>query len=958
MISVNFAGATVSPYRWMSVFSLTIPCSLVSAQALSVEPTSSTVEEIVVIGSRITRRDFTSPSPISTLDHDALQFSVQPTLEESLNRMPQVTPDFDRTANNPGDGTARVNLRGLGSGRTLVLLNGRRVAPSGVSSSVDLNNIPRALVDRIEVITGGATTVYGSDAIAGVVNFVTRDDLEGWALDTSFYTTEQGDSNVLDGNITFGQSFAGGRGNFAAFAGVLDRDAILAGDRPFTAITWADFDGVIEQSGNNRVPAGAVLFPLADLGNGLTRFAFDPDGNPIPFREPEDRYETAPPAYLQTPLRRYSGGLFLDFDFRESQQGYLEISHTRNEASQRLSPVGIGGFYDTNVDNPVLTPQTQQVFADYMLPAGPNTVSYFLGRRLIEIGDRIIENARDYTRVAVGVRGQLSTNWNYDAWVTYTRSDDETLFINDASDSRLRQGLLVDPTTGQCFDPLNGCVPVDLFGAGRISDDAAAYIRYAPFVNETSREQKLVSAFVSGSPFRNWAGDVDFAFGVEWRGDTGRFTADDALFLGDSLGYRGNSAVDGTEEVAEVYGEFLVPLLQDRQFARYLAIEAGARFSDYKSAGTTDAYKLGGDWIPVDGIRFRTMYQKSARAPSVLEAFQDQFTEFGFYVGNDSGQDPCSASTDPIGNGRLQQCVATGLPADQVGVFEATIAAPTNFIRGGNPDLEPETAKTFTVGVVVDPLMDSLANRDLTVSIDYFDLEVEDTIGILSPTIACFDPLNVDARFCDAIRRNESGFDVNEVVETYFNRGTLKTSGFDTQISYQSDLPLWASLGTDSASLSADLVWTHVLDNTIQETPTATKLRCGGHFGAPCNTLADGVTYPEDRISLRTSYRSGDLGLHLGWQWISGTDNARLLESDFLGGAAPQLAIPSVGSKSYLDGGVSYDFSSHVGVRLNVSNLLDTDPPFMADAVIANNTDTRLFDVFGRSYSLTLGMRY
>lgn len=186
---------------------------LAQAQDPDSNQADDVIEEIVVIGSHIKRRDFTSPSPISTLDRETLVFSIQPTLEESLNKMPQVMPDFDRTANNPGDGTSRVNLRGLGSGRTLVLLNGRRVAPSGVSSSVDVNNIPQALVERVEVITGGATTVYGSDAVAGVVNFVTRDDFDGFGLDTSFYTTEHSDSNIVDLNLSYGHNFANGRGN-------------------------------------------------------------------------------------------------------------------------------------------------------------------------------------------------------------------------------------------------------------------------------------------------------------------------------------------------------------------------------------------------------------------------------------------------------------------------------------------------------------------------------------------------------------------------------------------------------------------------------------------------------------------------------------------------------------------------------------------------------------------------
>ena len=942
-----------------SILRVTAVCvTLVCTATPSLAETNTTdlevIEEIVVIGSRIKRRDYVAPSPVSTIDRETLRFAIQPTLEESLNQMPQVTPDFDRTANNPGDGTARVNLRGLGSGRTLVLLNGRRLAPSGVGSSVDINTIPQALVDRIEIVTGGTTTVYGSDAIAGVVNLVTREDFEGFGLDTSYYITEEGDSDIFDLSASYGGDFAGDRGHLVFFGGYYDREDTLAGERKITATTWEDIDGEIVQSGNNRVPAGAILFPLADLGEGPVRISFDPDGNPVPFREPEDRYDTAPPSYLQTPLRRYSGGLFLDYDFNEQHSSYAEVLYTRNESSQSLSPIGVGGFYDTNFDNPVLTAEAQQIFADSYIPSGGNVVSYFLGRRLVELGSRTIDNTRDYTRVVAGFRGELSSNWNYDTWITYTDSDEKSLLRNDASESRLRQGLLVDPATGQCFDPSNGCVPIDLFGPGRISTAAAAFIGFPPLTNKSSREQKLASAYINGTPFNSWAGEIETAFGIEWREDSGEFTADEALFTGDSLGYRGDSAVDGTESVFEVFGEALIPILQDAAFAEYLALEVGARYSEYRHAGSVNTYKYGGEWLPVEGVRFRAMYQRSVRAPNLSEAFQEQFTEIFPYVGNDSSEDPCSASADPIGNGRLEKCVITGLPVNQVGVFEANIAVPTDNVFGGNPDLDPEKADTTTVGVVLSPL----ALQDFTVSIDYFDLKVEGTIGELEPTLACFDPLNTSGEFCNTIRRNSTTYDVDEVLQISYNRGALRTKGFDSQLSFQTALPEMLAIFNDAADLKVNLIWTHVLENTIQETPTGTELRCDGHFGYPCDTYTDGQTYPDDRISAFINYRSGDLGLHLAWKWIGGTKNAELLVPDFLGGPAPVLAIDEIGSRSYVDLGLSYSFSDQVSARFNVANLLNTNPPFMADAVLVNNTDTRMFDVFQRSYSLSLSLRH
>ncbi|MGI9234675.1 MAG: hypothetical protein ACR2RD_13660, partial [Woeseiaceae bacterium] len=244
------------------------------------------------------------------------------------------------------------------------------------------------------------------------------------------------------------------------------------------------------------------------------------------------------------------------------------------------------------------------------------------------------------------------------------------------------------------------------------------------------------------------------------------------------------------------------------------------------------------------------------------------------------------------------------------------------------------------------------------VSVDYFDLEIEGTIGDLEATVSCFDPANSENLFCDTFTRDPNSYDVVELVETKTNRGGQNTTGYDTQIVFSSELPDGAAIVGDHASLTANAVWTHVTRNSVKELPFGTLLRCAGRFGFPCNAAADGITYPEDRVSANLSYLSGDLGVHLNWRWISGTDNAALLVPEFLGTPEPDLVIDNIGSESYFDLGVGYRFSDRVYSRLNISNLFDRDAPLMANAVVSNNTDTRLYDVFGRSFSLTLSLRY
>lgn len=913
-------------------------------------------EEIVVTGSRIARRDFSSPSPISTMDRAILNSAPQPTLEETLNRMPQITPDFERTANNPGDGTARINLRGLGSNRTLVLLNGRRLAPSGVATAVDVNNLPQSLIDRVEIVTGGAATVYGSDAVAGVVNFITRDDLDGLGLNASAYTTEKGDANVYDLNLSLGHNFENGKGNITVYGSYYDRSDLFAGERAITAVPIEDANGVLTESGSVTTPSSVVTFPPVDFGNGPANTTFDDNGLPVEFMDPADRYNFAPSNYLQTPLTRTSAGVFFNYDLDENSELYAEMSHTRNASEQNLAPIPAVGLFLTNLDNPLLAPQTQQFFADNFAPPflPPGTAGFFISRRLEELGPRVFDRVRDYSRIAAGLRGQFNSGWDYDVWFTYTDNDEETLLRNAASAANLQQGLFVNAVSGACFDPSNGCVPLNIWGAGNLSAEGIEFLRLPALVNTTSREQKLVSGFLRGAPIETWAGDVEIAIGAEWRSDEGTFNADPALFSGDALGYRGSAGINGEESVYEIYSEAIVPLASEVSLAEHIELELGVRFSEYENAGAVWTYKVGGNWQPIENLRFRVMFQHSVRAPNIAEAFQDQFVETGAYVDSDPDEDPCSVSADPIGNDNVDACIATGLPPSQIGVFEATAGVPTDFVRGGNPNLVPEEADTFTIGAVAS--LGSSQNWQL--SVDYFNLEIENTIGDLVATVACFDPANTANLFCDTFTRDSNNFNVIELAEIKVNRGGQHTTGFDTALNFSSELPDAAAIIDGNASISADLVWTHARRNNIKEVSFGTSLRCAGQFGFPCNAAADGLTYPKDRVAANFSYISGDLGVYLNWRWISGTDNAEFQVPEFLGTPVPDLVITDIGSSSYLDLGLGFQFSEPIYVRLNVSNLLDRDPPLLADAVTNNNTDTRLYDVFGRSYSLTFSLRY
>jgi len=802
-------------------------------------------------------------------------------------------------------------------------------------------------------VTGGASTVYGSDAVSGVVNFITRQDFEGLEAEFSAYVTGDGDSEVYDGNVAWGRSLGEGAGNISVFAGYLERHAAYAGDRAISSVPLVeDWSGQIVEWGSTNTPAGQIPFPRADLGSGPTQVTFTPDGVPVAFSVPGDLYNYAPINYLQVPLERLYGGLFLDYALSESAITYVEVIATRNKGSTNTAPVPARfGNLQVNLANPLLSPEARELFSESYAEPGSNLARFQFQRRLQELGPRISRYDDDYNRLLAGLRGDLNDAWSYNVWLSYTDSNATQSLTNDASRSRFLQGLLVDPATGACYDPSGGCVPVDPFGEGAISNDAQAFIRLAPYRNQSSRKQQLASGYVSGTPFESWAGPVSLAFGMEWRRDSGDYIPDEALFTGDSLGYQGSSSVKGAERVWEIYGEALLPIVGQDAWFGPVELELGGRLSHYDHSGYTDSYKAGLVWEPGERFRFRTMFQQSVRAPNLAEAFQEQLISEGAFA-TDFNQDPCSASQDPAAHGFAQRCIDQGIPAEQIGIFEATPYYPMDIIEGGNPAVQPETGRTWTAGVSYSGL------EHWQVSVDYFDLRIEDTIGTAPPRFVCFDQNNTGAVLCDKIRRDPTNFNVYEVDVRTTNLGKMKTNGFDVQASYATDLPASWAIGQEAADFSLNLVWTYLSSLSFQDNPAVDSFDCAGTFGNPCTGDNVGATSPRNRFTAFGRYVSGNLGLTLAWRWLQGTRNNAYLVAEFEGVEDPVIALPAVPSKNYVDLGVSYSFGPHFEARLDVANVLDTDPPLMANAVFSNNTDTLTYDIFGRAYQLAMRYRY
>jgi len=431
------------------------------------------------------------------------------------------------------------------------------------------------------------------------------------------------------------------------------------------------------------------------------------------------------------------------------------------------------------------------------------------------------------------------------------------------------------------------------------------------------------------------------AFGAEWRRDKGQFRDNDAL-QGEGI-----AGVDGTESVFELYTEALVPLI-DGASGNHLNLELGARWSDYKNAGSVWTYKAGLEWQPIESLRFRTMYQHAVRAPNLEELFTAQST---FVWATTFGDDPCSAPMDPVGSGNAEKCIAQGIPPDQIGVFEALDSYPVSTTTGGNPGLKPESSDTFTIGGVFNPV----SIPGLTVAVDYYDLEITDTIGDINAIGICFDSLNTQGVFCDNIQRDVT-LNIAELYEPTSNRGLLGTTGIDTQIQYMTDLPSSMALFDDYARFSINATWTHLLSNEYQENIVTEVYDCAGYFGWPCVQDLVGAAVPVNRITGNFNYSSNPLDIHLTWRWIEGTRNGGPLYSADFGYPDPNLAIPRVSSYHYFDLGLGYWFNDSWLARFGINNLFDKQPPQMADNVWSNNTDTGMYDVFGRTYYVSLSV--
>ena len=915
------------------------------------------LEEVVVTGSRIRRADYVANAPVATLGADQIELTATVNTEQLLNTMPQMVPGFDRTSNNPGNGTATVDLRGLGSNRTLVLINGTRAVPTTQGGSVDINNIPTALIERVEVLTGGASAVYGSDAVAGVVNFVLKDDFEGVSFNVMTEQTEEGDAELTSVDLTIGGNIADGRGNVVINAQYTDRSDLFQGDRGFA--NFAQFDDtdangnpILINGGSSGVPGTSIFAGgLGGFSPDSSGIVFGDNGAARPFvtgGDDNDFYNYAPVNYIQLPQTRFQANALGHFDVSDKIQVYGRMMFTQSKVPQQLAPTPIfqAGAEFTLDGSPFLPAATQQVLSD-ALGSGvdsdgdgiDDTATAFVRRRLVEVGPRISDDKYTNFQLLAGVRGDIGeTGWTYDVYVSEGEVSNSNTQSGNVNRDRFLQALLLDlnadPTGGTCVDTANngstvGCAPMNIFGPGNISDDAAAFLRTA-VAAEGEFEQRVWAASFAGDLFNLPAGAVAAAFGferIELRSD---FRPSQDLAAGTIAGFNGSPASGGAFDSDAFFGELLVPVVRDLPMAEAIDLELAYRTTDYSTVGSVDNYKIAGSWTIVPQVRVRGGFNTAIRAASIGELFAPQSEGFP------GASDPCAGESAPVDAATAAICTATGVPAGAVGSVAIDPAAgQIRGLFGGNPNLSEEEADTITVGVVIEP---DWFVEDLTVSVDYFDIKIDGAIasfggGVNNILNVCYDATNaaggVGSPFCNAVNRRADGT-IEFVEATSQNIAEVTLKGFDLQASYSRDL-----FGGD---MQVNYVGTYTTESTTVPFAGGDPIECEGQFGLDC-----GEPLPEYKHRMTFNWSKDKITSQLLWRYVGEVKDDDVDTTYF---------IETIDGTHYFDGVVSYAVTDNYRVSLGVDNLFDEKPPILGDNQEQANTYPATYDVFGRTYFL------
>lgn len=883
------------------------------------------VEEILVTGSRIARDNATSISPISVMSSEDLAVSGNLTLENFIQDIPSVNGgDFGSGVNNGNPGFATVSLRGLGPNRTLVLVNGKRFASAGVNGFVDVNTIPTAMIEQIEVLRDGASTVYGTDAVAGVVNIITKKNFEGVDIEYGYDITDENDGEMQNLSITMGSSYD--KGNFVMSVQANRREEIRQGDRAFSACPFFD-DGTTKICGGSPTTTPAQFTPLG-VDAALGGQVLDADGvTTRDFDAARDAFNFAALSYLTTPQEVFSAYAAANYEFTDTLNATMELNFANRESDQLLAPVGTFGGWITSASHP------NNPFGDILCDSNPDCTEpqdVATSRRLTESGGRRFTQDVNTWRIALGLEGEFNNGISWD--VNYLIAKWEDGRRNEGRPNRPGIEAMMDPDLCAADSDCPGVY--NPFISDSMTPEQVAY----GFVGINTKSESNLNVFqvnlVGDLGIELQGGDIGWAAGYENRRESASSNPDGGAALG-AIAFTAGETTGGQYEVDEAYAEVVLPILKGQPMAEVLTVEASARYTDVDFLSDSDSiYKVAAEWAPVEDLRFRATFAKGFRAPNISELFLGQQNSAEAYT------DPCrnyGASSDA---NVIANCQADGLAPDfNIATFQAST------VQGGNPDLEPETSESTTVGIVYAPS----EMEHFSIAIDYFNIEIEDAIGTApsSDVISgCYASPNFSDPLCNLFvgpthpiiaetpsplspRRN-SNQQISGILQTNANLASYSTEGVDFVVKYGMEVGL--------GMLDLGVSGTYLQSYDYLPFAGGEVVELAGKFGGD-PAFGNPAAFAEWQVNYSATLTGDNWGAHLSAKYMSATDDI-----------APQAGAleNTAAAITYFDAQGYYTWDN-VTVTAGVRNLTDEEPPYVT-AYDDMNTLQFSYDTQGRYY--------
>lgn len=922
--------------------------AIVVMACATVQAAEQPITEVVVTGSRISRPDIEASTPVQVVSSQAIDMQGSQNIADIIAELPAVgTPGLSRTNSNfltSSNGVSTVNLRNMEDQRTLVLINGRRVvAGVGGTSIVDVNNIPTDLIESVQVLTGGASAVYGSEAVAGVVNFILKDNYEGLNVRAQTGASGEGDAERHMFSLTGGLNI-GDRGNVTGNV-QYDKDfGLRSRNRAISA---------------NDIPARSGFPPQG-------RFPFESDWTYGPdnqlkdtFDTPVDGFNRNAERYIAVPLERTLVTLLGNYHLTDSVRLFAEGSYSRMESNSSLEPLATDNS-DAVLPDGTISPGLSRdnpfipapILAEMDAVAADTGEEQFLPmiKRMNGVFDRSNQNTRDFYRAVVGLDGDFGSDWHWETYYNRSQTKEST-----ESETALRDryyfalDAIADPATGApiCRDATAraaGCAPFNPFGFNSVSREAANYITAGGIKDtyDATVTQQVVAANLTGPVFQLPAGDVKIAFGAEYRKEESEEIYSPETQAGNTMG-NALSNTTGEYNVKEAYIETIVPLLHDVSFARSLDFEAAYRFGDYSTVGTVDSWKAGMTWAPIDDIRFRAVYSVATRAPNIGELFSGANQTF------ETVPDPCEQAVNEAGAvgdycrsipGIAQQIATTGGFAYTLGDDQSMEGQNLS-----NPNVHEEQAKTWTVGLVLTPQ----AFRNFTMSVDWFQIKVDDAITLVARSFildSCVNSLGTDP-LCARITRENVGTPRPRTPGTVFsidtlplNAASIETSGVDVALGYAFEFGA-------AQRVNVSLAYTYLDKLTLQQNSSLPPENEKGQLDGP------------GRLGAGFEHRA-NLGINYSWDRFSASWRMNYLSAikDTLDENGPTVPpeVNDIGSAIYHDVQARYAFGAdrEYAVYAGADNVFDKKPPVLGQDAQSEITGTETaadtYDPFGRMW--------